>query len=203
MAAHGPSRTGSLGGVQPTPPSPTDGLLSRRGLLKTGVVGAAILAVAGPLALLSRAGRSPRQPRRTLHALSLYEHEIFAAAAARLVSGDARDWPSADDLDVAGKLDGLIARLHPRATKDLRRVLHVFESALTGVVTIGSARTFTTSSPADQDSRLQAWRHSRVALFRSGYQAMKRLSHAIYYSSPEVYPHVGYPGPPAVPQVPA
>jgi hypothetical protein len=189
--------------VRPTPPSPTDGLLSRRGLLKTGVVGAAILAVAGPLALLSRAGRSPRRPRRALVGLSLYEHEIFAAAAARLVAGDATDWPSTDDLDVAGKLDGLIARLHPRAARDFRRVLHVFESALTGLVATGSPRTFTTSSPVDQDSRLQAWRHSRVALFRSGYQAMKRLSHAIYYSAPEVYPHVGYPGPPVVPQVPA
>lgn len=189
--------------MRPTQPSPTDGLLSRRGLLKTGVVGATILAIAGPLALLSRAGRSPRKPRRALVALSLYEHEIFAAAAARLIAGDATDWPSADDLDVAGKLDSLIARLHPRATRDFRRVLHVFESALTGLVATGSPRTFTTSSPLDQDSRLQAWRHSRVALFRSGYQAMKRLSHAIYYSAPEVYPHVGYPGPPVVPQVPA
>src|SRR5438552_983668 len=115
-----------------------------------------------------------RRPRRALIALSLYEHEIFAAAAARLIAGDATDWPSPDELDVAGKLDGLIARLHPRATRDFRRVLHVFESALTGLVATGSARTFTTSSPAEQDDRLQAWRHSRVALFRSGYQAMKR-----------------------------
>lgn len=189
--------------MQPTSSSPTAGLLSRRGLLKTGVVGAAVLAVAGPLVLLSRAGRSPRRPRRALIALSLYEHEIFAAAAVRLIAGDATDWPSPDDLDVAGKLDGLIAKLHPRATRDFRRVLHVFESALTGLVATGSARTFTTSSPAEQDDRLQAWRHSRVALFRSGYQAMKRLSHAIYYSAPAVYPRVGYPGPPVVPQVPA
>jgi hypothetical protein len=177
---------------------------SRRGLLKTGVLGGAILALGGPLALISRSGSVPGAPRRPLAALSLYEHAIFAAAAARLVPGDgAADWPTAEALDLAGKLDALMARLHPRAIKDMRQLLHVFENALTGVVSIGSPRTFTRSSPAEQDLRLEAWRHSRVELFRSGYQAMKRLAHAIYYSSPETYAHVGYPGPPVVPQVPA
>ena len=42
-------------------------------------------------------------------------------------------------------------------------------------------------APAEQDARLEAWRHSRLALLRSGYQALKRLAHATYYSSPEVY----------------
>jgi len=167
------------------------------------VVGTVLLAVGGPLALLSRSGRTPRASGRALLALSPYEYEIFSAVAAQLVPGDAPTWPTAEALDVAGKLDALIARLHPRATKDLRRLLHVFESALTGLVSIGSPQTFTKSSPDEQVRRLDAWRHSRVALFRSGYQAMKRLSVAIYYSSPETYPYVGYPGPPVVPQVPA
>jgi len=186
-----------------SPDSPAR-LWSRRGVLKTGVFGAALLAVGGPLFLLSRSGRAPRASRGALLALTPYEHEIFASAAARLVPGDgAADWPSAEALDVAGKLDALVARLHPRAIKEFRQVLHVFESALTGVVAIGSPQTFTRSSPEDQDRRLQAWRRSRVAVFRSGYQAMKRLAHAIYYASPEIYARVGYPGPPAVPQVPA
>ena len=185
------------------PPASSDSLLSRRGLLKTGVVGATLLAVGGPLFLLSRSGRSPRGARHALLALTPYEHEIFSTAAARLVPGDgALDWPSAEALEVAGKVDALIARLHPRAIKELRQLLHVFESALTGLVSIGAPRTFTRSSPEEQDRRLDAWRRSRVALFRSGYQAMKRLSHAIYYSSPETYARVGYPGPPAVAEVP-
>ncbi len=43
----------------------------------------------------------------------------------------------------------------------------------------------------------RAWR-----ILRSGYQALKRLSDAVYYSSPEIYPLIGYPGPPSVPQPP-
>jgi hypothetical protein len=77
--------------------------------------------------------------------------------------------------------------------------LNLFENALTGLAALGKPRTFTRSPPAEQDARLEAWRHSRVALFRSGYQAMKRLAHASYYSSPEVYARLGYPGPPTVP----
>jgi len=185
----------------PDSPAP---LWSRRGVLKAGVVGATVLAVGGPLLLLARSGRAPRASRGPLRALTPYEHEIFASAAARIVPGDgAAGWPSAEAIDVAGKLDALVAHLHPRAIKEFRQVLHVFESALTGAVSIGSPHTFTRSSASDQDRRLQAWRHSRVAVFRSGYQAMKRLAHAIYYSSPEIYPRIGYPGPPAVPQVPA
>ena len=37
---------------------------------------------------------------------------------------------------------------------------------------------------------------SRLAVRRTGYQALKRLACAMYYASPEVYGSVGYPGPP-------
>lgn len=145
-----------------------------------------------------------RLARARLAALTPYEYAIFAAAAARLAPGDAAaGWPTAEALDVAGKLDGLLAQLHPRATKEFRQLLHVFENALIGLVSSGTPRTFTRSPAAAQDARLEAWRHSHLALFRSGYQAMKRLAHAIYYSSPEIYARIGYPGPPVVPQVPA
>jgi hypothetical protein len=152
-----------------------------------------------------RSGRMLRRPRGPLHALSPYEYAIFAAVAARVAPGDGADaaWPTAEAVDAAGKLDVVLARLHPRITRELRQLLHVFENGLTGLAAVGTPAPFTRSSPADQDRRLEAWRHSRVAVFRSGYQAMKRLAHALYYSSPEVYARVGYPGPPVVPQVPA
>jgi hypothetical protein len=180
--------------------------LDRRSLLKKGLVGGVLLAVAGPVALLSRSTSQARHPSHPLRALTPAEYAIFAAVAARLSPGDddkAATWPSAESLDVAGKLDALLARLHPAAIKDFRQLLHVFENALTGLASAGVPRTFTRSSPSEQDARLEAWRHSRVALFRSGYQAMKRLGHAIYFSSPETYAHFGYPGPPVVDPGPA
>jgi hypothetical protein len=112
-------------------------------------------------------------------------------------------WPATEAVDCAGKVDALMAQLHPQVSMEFRRLLRVFENGMTGLLSIGRLTTFTASAPEDQDRRLEAWRKSRVALFRSGYQAMKRLAHATYYSSPETYARVGYPGPPVVPRIPS
>jgi len=178
--------------------------VSRRGFLKKGLVGGAILAGGGVLALMAAPGKRTRSPHGKLAVLSPYEYAIFSAAAARLVPGDgAAAWPSAEALQLGDELDALLARLHPAAARDFKRLLHVFESAVTGLTSSGTPLPFTRCSPAQQDRRLEAWRHARVELLRSGYQAMKRLAHALYYSSPKIYERVGYPGPPVVPQGPA
>jgi hypothetical protein len=177
--------------------------VSRRGFLKKGLIGAAILAGGGVLSLMAAPGKRTRTPHGKLAVLSPYEYAIFAAAAARLAPGDgAADWPTAEALQTGDRLDALLAELHPGAARDFRRLLHVFESALTGLTATGVPLPFTRCTPAQQDRRLEAWRHTRVEVLRSGYQAMKRLAHALYYGSPQIYERVGYPGPPVVPQSP-
>jgi hypothetical protein len=177
--------------------------ISRRGFLKKGLIGGAILAGGGVLALMAAPGKRTRAPHGPLAVLTPYEYAIFSAAAARLCPGDgAAGWPTAEALQTGDKLDALLAQLHPGAARDFKRLLHVFESAVTGLTSTGTPRPFTRCSPAQQDRRLEVWRHARVELFRSGYQAMKRLAHALYYSSPQIYERVGYPGPPVVPQSP-
>lgn len=159
----------------------------------------------GTVPILLRPTRILRDPKQPLRILTAREHAIFAAAAIRICPREqaAAAWPSPETLECAEKVDAVMADLHPKAAVEFRRLLHVFESGMTGLFSIASPTTFTGATEADQDRRLQAWRRSRVALFRSGYQAMKRLAVATYYTSPETYAHVGYPGPPAVPRGPA
>jgi hypothetical protein len=190
------------------------GAFARRTLLKKGLLGAPILLLGAALPIGMRSGVIKRWPKNrdksqgpggAAAAFTPYEHAIFAAAAARLVPGDdavAAGWPSADALDCAGKVDALVARLHPRAISEMRQLLRLFENGLSGLFATGMPVTFTRCSALEQDARLEAWRRSRLSLLRSGYQAMKRLAHAVYYSSPEIYARVGYPGPPVVPQAP-
>jgi hypothetical protein len=177
----------------------------RRRLLKRGLLGGALLLVGGALPLALRSTFVRRKPARPLKLLSVEEHAIFAAVAARFAPGDGAgpSWPTADALDCAGTVDALMATALPSVGTELRQLLHLFESALFGLALTGKPTPFTRCAPADQDARLEAWRHSRVALLRSGYQALKRLAHATYYSSPEVYALVGYAGPPDVPRGPA
>jgi hypothetical protein len=177
----------------------------RRKFLKRGLLGGGLLALAGTLPFAFRTTAIGRRPRRELRLLSLEEHAVLAAAAARLVPGDGAEatWPSAEAVDCAGKIDALLATVHPDAGSDFRRLLRLFESSFLGTFIAASPRPFTRATPAEQDARLEAWRRSRFTVLRSGYQALKRLTLAAYYSSPEVYALIGYAGPPVVPQVPA
>ena len=178
---------------------------SRRKFLKRGLLGGGLLVLAGTLPFAFRTTAIGRRPRRELKLLSVEEHAVLAAIAARMTPGDGAGptWPTAEAVDCAGKIDALLATCHPDVGADFRKLLRLFESGFVGTFIAASPRPFTRATPADQDARIEAWRRSRLALLRSGYQALKRLSHAAYYSSPEVYARVGYPGPPVVPQVPA
>ena len=177
----------------------------RRRLLKRGLLGGALLLAGGALPLALRSTLARRRPARPLKLLSDDVHAIFAAVAARVVPGDGAgaSWPTADALDCAGKVDALMATTHPEVGAEFRQLLHLFENALFGLAIAGQPTPFTRCSPAQQDARLEAWRRSRLSLLRSGYQALKRLAHATYYSSPEVYSLMGYAGPPEVPRGPA
>jgi hypothetical protein len=159
-----------------------------------------LLLVGGGTTLALRSTLVRRPPRKPLRLLSVEEHAVLAAVAARFAPGDGAGpkWPTAEALDCAGKIDALMATVHPSVGKEFRQLLRLFESALSGLALTGSPTTFTRLDTAAQDARLEAWRTSRVALLRSGYQALKRLSHATYYSSPEIYALIGYPGPPEI-----
>jgi hypothetical protein len=175
--------------------------LERRRFLKRGLLGGAALVLAGNLPFLLRTTAVRFEPRGKLRLLTREEHAILAAVVARLVPGAQAGptWPTADTLDCAGKIDALMAQVHPDVGQDFRRLLRLVESSYLGAFMAGSPRPFTRAAADEQDRRLDAWRGSRYALPRSGYQALKRLAHATYYSSPEIYPLVGYPGPPMVP----
>jgi hypothetical protein len=72
------------------------------------------------------------------------------------------------------------------------------ENGTTGLLTATGWTSFTAAGPASREARLRAWQTSRIALFRTGFQAMKRLCGACYYSSPAAWPAIGYPGPPDI-----
>lgn len=178
--------------------------VERRRFLKRGLFGGALLVFGGTLPFIFRTTQRGPAPREPLRLLSADEYAVLAAVAARIVPGDGADarWPRAEALDCAGKIDALMATVHPDAGTDFRRLLRLCESGFVGALTAGSPRPFTRASTGEQDARLEAWRRSRLAILRSGYQALKRLADAVYYSSPEIYPLIGYPGPPSVPRPP-
>lgn len=171
---------------------------TRRGLLRKGLLGGALLTLGGTAFLTLRGTLRAAKPREPLLVLSLDEYAVLAAVAARVVAVD-EDAPSTDAVDVAGRADAAMAPWPDSVQREFRQLLRLFESALTGAVTGTGLAPFTASTARKQDERLEAWAGSRVSVFRTGYQAMKRLACACYYAAPETWPAVGYPGPVELP----
>lgn len=191
---------------------------SRRGLIRKTLGGAALLVAAGavPVALRKTKLREPR-PGRALQFFTPAEYSIWAAVADRVLAsettaatrepgGDAAEAalaaehrpqsPSPAGIDVAGKADAFLAPLPKGDAKDLKQLLALFDNALFSFVTGGPATPFTQMDAAAQDAHLKSWQTSRLAIRRTGFQAMKRLCCALYFSDPKAYASVGYGGPP-------
>ncbi|MCB9681636.1 MAG: gluconate 2-dehydrogenase subunit 3 family protein [Alphaproteobacteria bacterium] len=167
--------------------------LTRRGLLGVGLGGAALLAVGGiGVALRPTVLREPAMP---LQALSPRAFSVLAAVADRVCPGG-DGAPTAAAVHVAEKVDALMATLPSAVAAELEQALMLLENALAGLVLDGRPRTFTASTPAQQDVILATWRDSSLQLRRQVYRAVRGLTAAAYHGSPETYASVGYPGPP-------
>jgi len=84
-----------------------------------------------------------------------------------------------------------LAPLPPSDAKDLKQLLALFDNALFSLLSGGPARPFTQMAADEQDAHLRGGRPRRLAIKRTGFQAMKRLCCAIYFGAPETYASVG------------
>jgi hypothetical protein len=173
---------------------PAPHLLTRRQLVKRGAVGALLLLVAGGGVSYFWPTRRRRGPSR-LSVFDETEASILAAVADAVLAIEPGA-PSAESVGVVGRIDALLARSPADVQRELRRLLRLFENGLTGLLTGSGWTSFTALSGEARGRRLNAWEMSRISIFRTGFQAMKRLTAACYYSSPAAWAAIGYPGPP-------
>ena len=170
--------------------------LDRRELVRRGVVGTILIAAAGAAGAFWWPTRR-RRARAGLRVFDEIEASILSAVAATVLAIEPGA-PSTDEVDVVGRVDALLALSPVAVQRELARVLRLFENGTTGLLTATGWTSFTAASPARREARLHAWQTSRIALFRTGFQAMKRLCGACYYSSPASWAAIGYPGPPDI-----
>ena len=169
-------------------------ILTRRELIRRGVAGSLLFAAAGATAAFWWPTRR-RRPRPGLRVLDGKEASILFAVAETVLAIEPGA-PSVDDVDVVGRVDALLARSPADVQREFARLLHLFENGATGLITATGWTSFTAAGPASREARLRAWQTSRIAVFRTGFQAMKRLCGACYYSAASSWGAIGYPGPP-------
>ncbi|WP_407293268.1 twin-arginine translocation pathway signal protein [Stutzerimonas zhaodongensis] len=171
--------------------------LSRRGLLRIGVLGSVALTGAGLLG--SIAGCSAERAAPGLAFLRDSDLPMLQRLTGVLLDGAVapHDMPSAVQGTLAS-LDQGLAHLSPAVSK---QVLQLFD-LLSLPVTRGPLTGIWSSWEQAQDSEihafLQRWENSPFALLRQGHASLLQMVLMAWYGREESWEHCGYPGPPVI-----
>jgi hypothetical protein len=171
--------------------------VSRRSVIKRGLLSGALLAAGGAGFLAFRSGTPVTLPADGLLVFTPAQFAVLDAVARRVVR-PRPGWPGVDRVGVARAADRIAAHVEPSAQKELQQLLGLFDNGLAGFLFGGRTRPFTRLEGPEQDAVLAEWRDSRIAVRRTGYAALRTLVIAGYYQSPEVWTAMGYPGPPRI-----
>ncbi len=169
----------------------------RRSFLKYGLLGATALAVGGGAWLGTRKTRPDPAVAGPFSVLTPEEATVFQDLGERLLPPRPR-FPAPADVDLVRRIDALLALMPAAGQKEVKQLVGLFENALAGFLLDGQWRTFTASTPEQQDARIRAWQRSRYRIRRTGYKALKKIVYGSYYGAPETWAAIGYPGPPAI-----
>jgi hypothetical protein len=130
-----------------------------------------------------------------LEALSPWQYVVVQSVARRIAAPD-RDHPSVpttDDTDVAGFVDGYVARMPAPLRRDLLRALAFVEHL--APLGAGCVSRFTRLGPVDQDRVLASLESSSQDLLRGAFDGLKSLVFMGYYRDPRTWRILAYDGP--------
>ena len=168
--------------------------IGRRQMLKYGGLGALALSLGGlTLALQPSLMVEPPGP---LKCLSKQEYSILFAIAEVLLPEN-NPFPAASKIQVAYRVDAVLARAHTGVQTEIKQVLSLIENAAAATLFDGHPRPFTRSLPTTQTTIIDNWRQSSLHIRRTAFKAISGLCNGVYYANSENYALVGYDGPPA------
>lgn len=168
--------------------------LSRRTLLKSGLVGF-VLVSAGSAALLLQKPKPHESANLTV--LTSDEASVLAALADRLCPALGAGAPGALALGIVNQVDLMLQAADADAQRGIKVGLLLFDNALTGALSGERVRPFSQLSAADQDAQIRSWQQSRVGFKRTLIRALSSLVMSLYWAAPETWPRIGYGGPPS------
>ena len=169
--------------------------LSRRGLLKVGLLGGAFLATAGVTASLS--GCSASVPATGYQVLRASDLPSLRAIIPVMLEGAVRPeaLQAAVDATLLG-VDNNLQHLSPELLKLTQQLFDVLAMAVTRGPLTGIWGSWENASQADIQQFIKRWEHSSLDLLRMGHASLLQLILMAWYARPQSWAHCGYPGPP-------
>ena len=169
--------------------------LSRRGLLKVGLLGGAFLATAGVTASLS--GCSASVPATGYKVLRASDLPSLRAIIPVVLEGAVRPeaLQAAVDATLLG-VDNNLQHLSPELLKLTQQLFDVLAMAVTRGPLTGIWGSWENASQADIQQFIKRWEHSSLDLLRMGHASLLQLILMAWYARPQSWAHCGYPGPP-------
>lgn len=167
-------------------------MLNRRRFLKLSLAGTATVVCAGGAYRWFAGGYSSQlaigdQPI----SLSTKEFAVARAVATALFPGDA-EFPSADALRLAQRLDEEIWANSDHLASDLKNGLQVFEH---GPMLVGMSGRFSRMSLEDRQKCLKLYLTGSSDILRQVAGGLKMMLSFFYFAHPDVWPKIGYEGP--------
>ena len=164
--------------------------------MKLGLGSGLLLALAGmglrgvEPGLQSSAGGPPRQSARSRALMSAVALAVLDGAWPAEQAARARALQAHLDL-----VDGAIASFPPAMQAELAQLLTVLSSAAGRWGLAGLATDWPEAGTPAVQAALQAMRDSRITLREQAYQALRDLHCGVFFSAPEHWSLMGYPGP--------
>jgi choline dehydrogenase-like flavoprotein len=103
--------------------------------------------------------------------------------------------PDPSAVRLARAVEVRLQGMDPEHGRSVAGVLWMMGSPASGLLNAWRPRGFAELSGERQDAWLRSWETSRVPLFRTAFQALRRLILATYYADPASHPAIGYAGP--------
>jgi hypothetical protein len=171
--------------------------LSRRNLLKVGLLGSALLTTAGLTATLS--GCSASVPQAGFAVIRASDLPFLQALIPVMLEGavPAEHMPQA----VAGTFESLdynLNHLSPEMRGLTVQLFDVLALPITRGPLTGIWGSWNNASADEVRHFLNRWQDSSLGLLKMGHASLLQLVMMSWYGRPESWVHCGYPGPPQV-----
>ena len=172
-------------------------LLSRRGVMKVGLVASTLLATAGLTASLS--GCSSNDRACGFAVLRNRDLPFLQALIPVMLAGSVTPslMPGANDATLH-KLDSNLSHLSPALLTLTQQLFDVLAMPVTRGPLTGVWGGWENASPERIRHFLERWQNSSLSLLRMGHASLLQLVMMSWYERPESWAQCGYPGPPTV-----